>query len=123
MAKYLTQVLFTTIAVLMCAYVLDGIEIKDVVTAFMISLVLSILNTIVKPVLILLTIPLTIFTLGLFLIVINIIIIKWAADIVPGFTISGWWSAFWFSILLSIFTSFLNNFLGPHIKNDKKSND
>lgn len=123
MTKYLTQILFTTIAVLMCSYILNGIEIKDVLTAFIISLVLSILNTFVKPVLILLTIPLTIFTLGLFLIVINIIIIKWAADIVPGFTVNSWWSALWFSFLLSIFTSFLNNVLGPHIKNDKKSQD
>ena len=122
MAKYLTQILFTTIAALMCAYILDGIEIKDVLTAFIISFVLSVLNTVVKPFLILLTIPLTIFTLGLFLIVINILIIKWAADMVPGFTVNGWWSAFWFTILLSIFTSFLNNVLGPHIKDDKKKN-
>ncbi len=120
MSKYLTQILFTTIAALMCAYVLNGIEIKDVFTAFIVSLVLSILNTFVKPLLIIFTIPLTIFTLGLFLIVINILIIKWVADIVPGFSVNGWWSALWFSLLLSIFTSFLNKILGPHIKQDKK---
>jgi putative membrane protein len=123
MSKYLTQILFTTIAALICAYVLTGIEIKDVLTAFFVSLVLSVLNTIVKPLLILLTIPLTIITLGLFLIVINILIIKWVADIVPGFTVSGWWSALWFSILLSFLTSILNNVLGPHIKDDNKSSN
>jgi putative membrane protein len=67
-----------------------------------VALVLALLNTFVKPVLVLLTIPVTIVTLGLFLLVINILIIKWTAGLVAGFSVNSWFSALLFSLIVSL---------------------
>ena len=80
---------------------------------------LALLNGFVKPILIVLTIPITILTLGLFLLIINIVIIKWASEIVPGFSVRNWWSALLFSLLLSVVTALIENLIGA---NKKKHN-
>jgi putative membrane protein len=74
--------------------------------------VLAFLNTIVKPILTILTIPITIFTLGFFLLAINAFIILFAEKLVQGFTVNGFFSALLFSIVLSVFTGILNALLG-----------
>jgi putative membrane protein len=74
-----------------------------------VALVLAILNAIVKPILILLTLPLTILTLGLFLFVINAVIILLAGSFIDGFVVDGFWWALLFSLLLSIITSLLTS--------------
>jgi len=81
--------------------------------------VLGLLNSFVKPILIVLTIPITIFTLGLFLLFINIIIIKWAADLVPGFSVDGWFSALLFSIIVSVVSSFLERLVERNRSNNR----
>jgi putative membrane protein len=98
---------------------LPGVQIKDAVTAVILALVLALLNGFVKPILIILTIPITIISLGLFLLVINIFIIKWAAAIVPGFYVANWWAALLFSILLS----FVNAMIESLINNQSKRNN
>jgi putative membrane protein len=112
MAKFLTKVLITAIAALVAAYLLEGVTIDSITTGFIVAIVLSLLNNFIKPILVILTIPITIFTLGLFLIVINILIIKWAASLVTGFDVDGWWAAFLFSIIVSIVTSLLEGLFG-----------
>lgn len=116
MEKFLTKLLITTLAALAVAYLLKGVHIDNFLTAFILSLVLAILNTFVKPILILLTLPITFLTFGLFLLVINVLMIKWTASIVDGFSVDGWWSALLFSLLLSIFTSVIESLVGDHIK-------
>lgn len=116
MEKFLTKILITTLAALAVAYVLNGVHIDNFVTAFILSLVLALLNTFIKPVLILLTLPITVVTMGLFLLIINVFIIKLAASLVPGFSVAGWWSALLFSLLLSIFTAIIESLVGNHIK-------
>jgi len=111
MQKFITKTLITSVAVLIAAYMLSGINVPNAQTALMVALVLGLLNTFVKPILVVLTIPITLFTLGLFLLVINIIIVKWVATLVPGFTVAGWWSALWFSIIVSFFTSLIEGFV------------
>jgi putative membrane protein len=115
-ARFLTKVLFTALATLVAAYVLSGVHVDSFVTAMIVAFVLGILNTFIKPILVLLTLPITLFTLGLFLLVINILIIKFAASIVPGFTVDNWWAALLFSILVSIVSSIMESLLGGHIK-------
>jgi putative membrane protein len=66
------------------------------------------LNTFIKPILIILTIPVTIITLGLFLLVINILIIKWTDNLVDGFSVDGWLTALFFSLIVSIVSSIIN---------------
>lgn len=111
-SKFLTGLLITTLAALLASYLLSGVHINSLGTAFILALVLAFLNNIIKPILIFLTLPITIVTLGLFLIIINILIIKWAADLVPGFRVDGWWPALLFSLLLSIVTSLIEALTG-----------
>jgi len=113
---FLIRLLITTLAALVASYFISGVHINSIGTAFILALVLAFLNNIIKPILIFLTLPITIVTLGLFLIIINILIIKWAADLVPGFTVNSWWSALLFSLLLSIVTSLIASFTGVNNK-------
>jgi putative membrane protein len=93
--------------VVFLAKFLPGVTVAGYLTAIIVALVLALLNLIVKPILIIFTLPVTILTLGLFLIVINAIIILLADAFVGGFEVSGFWIALLFSILLSIFQSLL----------------
>jgi len=112
MGRFFTKTVASTLAILLAAYILRGINVKDPLTAMIVALVLGLLNSFIKPVLILLTIPITVVTLGLFLFVINIIIVQWAASIVPGFTVDGWVSALFFSLLVSFVSSVIEAILG-----------
>jgi putative membrane protein len=105
----LIRFLLNGLAVLITAWLLPGVFVTDYWTALIVALVLSIANVIVKPVLIVLTIPITIFTLGLFLLVINAIIILLADYFVDGFHVEGFWYALLFSIILSIFNSMFSD--------------
>jgi putative membrane protein len=97
--------LLNGLAVFLTAYLLPNVDVDGYGTALIVALVLSIANMIVKPILILFTIPITILTLGLFLLVINAIIILLADYLVDGFFVDGFWWALLFSLILSIFNS------------------
>jgi putative membrane protein len=97
--------LLNGLAVFLTAYLLPNVDVDGYGTALIVALVLSIANVIVKPILILFTIPITILTLGLFLLVINAIIILLADYLVDGFFVDGFWWALLFSLILSIFNS------------------
>ncbi len=103
--------LLTAIAVVIIAKFLPGVEVTDFINAMFVAIVLGFLRITVKPILILLTLPATILTLGLFLLVINAIIILLAGYFVDGFEVAGFWTALLFSILLSMFQSILYSFL------------
>jgi len=118
MVRFLFKILATAVAVLFAAYILKGVHIDSTLTAIFVAVVLGLLNTFVKPILILLTIPFTIFTLGLFLLVINIIIIELAAEIVPGFKVDSWLAALLFSIIVSLVASFIGALISS---NESKS--
>jgi len=94
--------LASTIVIIIAAYLLPGVHIASFWTALMLALVLGILNIFIKPLLILLTLPITILTMGLFLIVINALLILLASSIVPGFTIDGFWWALVYGLLISL---------------------
>lgn len=109
--KLILKVLLTAIAVVILAKILPGIEVASYTTAILVAIVLGILRVFIKPLIILFTLPLTIVTLGLFLFVINAIIILLAGKLVDGFAVSGFWYALLFSLLLSFFQSILFSFL------------
>jgi putative membrane protein len=106
--NFIIKVLITAVNAFLLAYVLPGIEIKDFFTAIVVAFVLALLDAIVKPVLIIFTLPATIFTLGLFLFVINAIIILIDAYFVGGFKVDGFWYALLFSICLSLVNSMVH---------------
>lgn len=97
--------LVSALAVLASAYLLPGVAVSSFVTALVAALVLGILNAFIKPLLILLTLPINILTLGLFTLVINAGLIMLAANMVDGFTVDGFWWAVIFAIVLSVVNS------------------
>lgn len=103
----LLRILITSLAAFAASYLLPGVHIDQYVTAVLLAVILALLNVVVKPVLIILTLPITIVTLGLFLLVINAFLILIASHFLPGFKVNGFWSALFFSILLSIIGSVL----------------
>lgn len=105
MNNFLVRLILSAVAVLICAYVLPGAEVDGFITAIVVAGVLALLNVILKPILVILTIPITFVTLGLFLLVINTVLILLVDWFVPGFTVDGFWWALVFSVILSIVNS------------------
>lgn len=103
--NFLMRLVITALLVMFVAYLLPGVQVANFMHALLVALVLSLLNLFVKPVLILFTLPVTVFTLGLFLLVINACMILLSSSIVGGFHVNGFWQALWFSIILSVFQS------------------
>lgn len=106
MKQILLRMVITSIVAFGLSFILSGVQMKDFSTAIILAIVLSLLNVIVKPLLIIFTLPLTILTLGLFLFVINAIIISIADYFIDGLVISSFWWALLFSLLLSVVVSF-----------------
>jgi putative membrane protein len=107
---FILRVLVTALAVFVADYFLSGVHINDdAKTIIIVALVLALLNTFVKPILIVLTIPVTIVTLGLFLLIINALMVIWADGLISGFTVDGWWPAILFSLIVSLVSAILNS--------------
>jgi putative membrane protein len=116
MKNFIIKTLIIAGAVLLASYFLPGVSVDRFRTALLVALVLSFLNFFVKPLLILLTLPITILTLGLFLFIVNAIIIVFAGKLVTGFHVSSLGWALLFSILLSFFTYLLEIIIEPDYK-------
>lgn len=101
------KILLTALAVIVLAKILPGVEVAGYVSAIIVALIISLLNMFVRPLLIFFTLPATLVTFGLFLFVINAIIILLADKLIDDFAVSGFFTALLFSILLSIFRSAL----------------
>ncbi|SDR66972.1 putative membrane protein [Formosa sp. Hel1_31_208] len=114
--KLLIRLLITAAIVMLLAHFLTGVAVTGYTSALIVAAVLAFLNAIVRPILIILTIPITILTLGLFLFVINACIVLLADRFIDGFGVDGFWTALLFSILLSISQSIAYSFL----KEEKK---
>jgi putative membrane protein len=121
MKNFIAKTLITAAGVVLASYVLHtGVTIDRFSTALLVALVLSALNFFVRPLLILITLPITVFTLGLFLFIINAAIIWLASELVNGFKVNSLWQALLFSLLLSLFTYVLEGVIEPDYK---KKND
>ncbi len=116
--NFILKLIVSALAVFIVAHILPGVSLTNYFSAILVAIVLAFLNTVIKPILTLLTIPVTVITLGLFLLVINAIIILFADKIVSGFSVNGFWTALFFSLILSFITGILNMILGVK-KEDK----
>ncbi|WP_276389636.1 phage holin family protein [Eudoraea chungangensis] len=105
------RILLSALAVVILSKILPGVGVDSYTTAIIVAIVLGLLNFIVKPLLVILTLPITIVTFGLFLLIINAIIILLADNFISGFTVSSIWWALLFSLLLTFLESFLFSFL------------
>ena len=124
--NFILKLIISTLAVIVTSWLLPGVSITGVndtdrfLTALMVAIVLAFLNTVVKPILAFLTIPITVLTLGLFYLALNAFIIIFAGKLVDGFHVDGFFTALLFSIILSIMTGVLEFFFGANKKNNDR---
>jgi putative membrane protein len=111
---FLIQWVVSGLAIIITAYLLPGVAIEGFLAALVTALVLGLINAVLRPILILLTLPLNILTLGLFSLVINALLIMLASTIVPGFAVQGFWWALLFGVVLAI----VNFALSPLLKSN-----
>lgn len=111
----LIQVLITAGLVMLIAYLLPGIQVDSFVQSIYVAIILGLLNLFVKPILVILTLPVTILTLGLFLLVINALIVMLCSNIVGGFHVETFWTALLFSIILSVFQAIAYKITGGDV--------
>lgn len=102
MVELLASWLISAVVIIIATMILPGVHVANFTTALLAALVLGVINAVLKPILVILTLPINIVTLGLFTFVINALLILLAAHIVPGFTVNGFWWALLFSLVLSI---------------------
>jgi len=103
------SILLNALAVFVAAYILPGIHLRDFTTAVIVAIVLGVINTFIRPLIFILTLPINILTLGLFTFVILGGIVLLVSKIVPGFVVDGFWWAIGFSLVLAIINSFINS--------------
>lgn len=109
--KALFKIVFSALSVFVAAYIIPGVVVDTVITALIVAVVTGVLNFFVKPVLVILTLPINILTLGLFTLVINAGIIWFTAYLVSGFELTNLWIAVVFGAVTSLINSFLSMFL------------
>lgn len=105
---WLIRLLISGFSLIIADWLLASISVRGFGTALIAVLILGLVNMIVRPVLVFFTLPLTIFSFGLFLLVINAFTYWFASLLVPGFDIAGFWGAFWGAIVTTIVSSMLN---------------
>jgi putative membrane protein len=104
--------LILTFAIIITSYLLDGIYVSGFISAFFAAAILSMLNAFFRPLLFILTLPINVLSLGLFTFVINALMLMMASGVIPGFHVSGFWSAVFGSLLISLVSWGLTSFIG-----------
>jgi putative membrane protein len=109
--RFLVRLLLNALAIALAAYLVPGVVLTGPGPAILAGIILGFVNAIVRPVLIILTLPFTLLTLGLFIFVVNAICFALTAALVPGFDLSGFWAAFFGALLVTIVSWVLNGLL------------
>lgn len=104
----LLRLILTTLAILLVTNVYSGIQVDSVTTAVIAAVVLALINTVVRPIVVLLTLPISMLTLGLFLLIINAAMLSLAAWLVNGFDVGGFWDALIASFIISVVVALLS---------------
>lgn len=112
--KVLTKILLGGVSVLIADFLLSGVSIDTWLTGFLLAAVIILINFTLKPIMIILTFPVTILTFGLFLLVINALVILIADYFIPGFSVDGFWWALGFAIVLSLINGVFGNDLSSN---------
>lgn len=113
MPGFWVRFFITACGLLLATYLLEGVHLGGAISLLFAALVLCAVNAIVRPIMLLLTLPITVITLGLFLLVLNAAMLGLAALLVPGFVIDGFWTALFGAIIISITGMVANWFIGP----------
>jgi len=107
----LVRWLILTAAITVAAYLISGIQVSGFFSAFFAAAVLGVLNVFFRPVLLILTLPINVLTLGLFTFVINAVLLKMASGVISGFEVHGFWSAVWGALIISVVNWLLSSFI------------
>lgn len=113
----IAKLLISTLAVYFAAYLLPGVTVHGFFSAFLVAIVLGLLNTYLKPVLMILSLPITLLTLGFFALVVNTVMIMLVDSFVSGFEVKTFWWGMLYGLILSLVTSVLNNIFDTHTTN------
>lgn len=117
--RLIIKILINALAVLVAAYLLPGVKVDSYLAALTVAVVLGALNIFLKPIMIILTIPITVFTFGFFLIIINAVMIIITESLVSGFHVKN----FWYAVLFSLLLSFVNFVFEQIQKKDDDTNE
>jgi putative membrane protein len=112
MRGVLLRWLVLTAAVLAASWLLDGIRVSGLAPALLAAALLGILNAFLRPVILLLTLPINLVTLGLFTFLINALMLKIVSELINGFSVHGFWTAVFGALIISIVSGLLNRFIG-----------
>jgi len=118
---FLLKLLVSSLAVFFSAYILPGVYLAGFPTAVLVAMLIGFMNAFLKPILVILTIPITLFTFGLFLLVINAVIIKLADYALDGFSVDSFFTAILFSIIVSVVTWLLEAIANPKSKRERSA--
>lgn len=110
--QFLQRWIVTTLAVLVAVSIVKGLDYRDAASLFLASLLLGLLNAFVRPLLLVLSLPLVVYTLGLFIVVINALLLMLVGHLVKGFSVAGFWPAVWGALVISLVSLVANLFLG-----------
>lgn len=111
MRGLLIRWMILTVAIIAAAYLLEGIEVSGFFSAFLAAAILGILNALFRPVLLLITLPVNILTLGLFTFVINALMLMMASGVIGGFLVHGFWTAVLGSVIISLVSALLTTLI------------
>ena len=114
-ASFLVKVLVGGISVLIAYWLLSGVTVTDWLTGFLLAAVIILINITIKPLRVIITFPITLVTFGLFLLVINALVVLLASELVPGFYVNGFWWALGYAICLSL----INGLFGNKLNSDR----
>jgi len=112
MIGLITRILVVALGLWLAARIVPGVEVRDLETLLLAALLLGIVNAVIRPLLILITLPLTLITLGLFILVINAAMFGLVALFLKGFQVHGFWAAFWGALVVSVVSWFASAFTG-----------
>ena len=112
----LVKWLINSLALFAASYLVNGLVIHDFWSGLAAAALLGIINSIIRPVVILLTLPINILTLGLFTLVINALMLELVAWAIKGVSVSGFWAAFWGALVISLVSWFINMLFGSNLK-------
>ncbi|MCA9386921.1 phage holin family protein [Candidatus Dojkabacteria bacterium] len=107
--RLLVRIIINAVAVIVLSEVLSGIEVRDNTAALVVGVVLIVLNSVIKPILVFFTLPLTLITLGLFVVVINALMVMLADALLEGFYVENFWYALLFGLGISVVNSLYNS--------------
>jgi putative membrane protein len=107
----LVRWLILTVAIMVASYLIQGIEVKGFFSALFAAAILGVLNVFFRPILLILTLPINILTLGFFTFIINAVLLKMASGVISGFVVHGFWSAVFGGFIISVVSWLLNSFI------------